>query len=205
MLETIDWDRHGGRLPAVVQDADTLQVLMVAPMSAAALARTRETGLVTFASRLSDRLWVKGEESGHVLHLVSIQADTDQEALLVRARPAGPASHLGATSTFGYDHAPGLGFLAYLETVIEARKAADPSESYTARMLAKGPLKVAQKVGEEGVETALAGVAEVDRLPEEAADLLFHTMMLLSLRDRSLADVVEVLRARHRPTDLPGA
>ncbi|PWE17937.1 bifunctional phosphoribosyl-AMP cyclohydrolase/phosphoribosyl-ATP diphosphatase [Marinicauda salina] len=197
--ETLDWDKAGGLLPAIVQDADTGEVLMLGYMNAEALAETRESGLVTFFSRSKQRLWRKGETSGNTLALVSIEADCDRDALLVRARPAGPVCHLGTRSCFGETQGPTLAFLGELARIVEARAGADPDDSYTARLLERGALKAAQKVGEEGVETALAGAAEDDdALIDESADLVFHLMVLLKARGLSLDVVAERLRARHR-------
>jgi len=195
----LDWKKGGGLLPAIVQDADTLQVLMLGYMNEASLAKTQETGLVTFHSRSRDTLWTKGETSGNTLSLVSIEPDCDLDTLLVKARPAGPTCHEGTVSCFGEDGASGVGFLAYLNGLIEGRKESDPSESYTAKLL-QGPLvKVAQKVGEEGVETALAAVAETDaEFKGEAADLLYHLLVLLAAKDVPLTDVIEVLQGRHK-------
>ncbi|WP_298912650.1 bifunctional phosphoribosyl-AMP cyclohydrolase/phosphoribosyl-ATP diphosphatase HisIE [uncultured Algimonas sp.] len=195
----VDWNKGGGLVPAVVQDADTLQVLMLGYMNEAALAKTRDTGLVTFHSRSRDALWTKGETSGNTLSLVSVEVDCDADTLLVKARPAGPTCHLGTTSCFGEGGAEGAGFLAYLDKLVRERKNADPSESYTAKLL-QGPLvKAAQKVGEEGVETALAAVAEGDdAFRGEAADLIYHLLVLLAAKDVALAEVIDVLRDRHR-------
>lgn len=197
MIE-VDFAKGGGLVPAVVQDADTGMVLMVGYMDAAALARTQETGHVTFHSRSKGRLWTKGETSGRTLDLVSIAADCDRDALLVRARPNGPTCHTGTRSCFGEAPGPASGFLGRLDAVVASRAEADPAESYTARLLAKGVLKCAQKVGEEGVETALAGAAEDDAaLLGEAADLVFHLTVLLRARGLSLADVAGTLERRH--------
>lgn len=197
-LSDIDFEKGGGLVPAIVQHADTGEVLMLGYMNAQALAATQDKGLVTFWSRSKGRLWTKGETSGDVLNLVGMEADCDRDALLVRARPAGPTCHLGTKSCFGDTPGPQTGFLGQLQAIVEARSAADPSESYTAKLLAKGLLKVAQKVGEEGVETALAGAAENDdALLNEAADLLYHLTVLLKARDRTLGDVAAVLEDRH--------
>lgn len=195
---TIDFEKGGGLVPAIVQDADTLQVLMLGYMNADALAKTKETGLVTFYSRSRKTLWTKGETSGNTLALVSLQEDCDADTLLVMARPSGPTCHEGTVSCFGEDGADGVGFLAYLDTLIRDRKSADPSESYTAKLL-QGPLvKTAQKVGEEGVETALAAVAEGEaEFKGEAADLLYHLLVLLAAKDVPLSDVIDVLKSRH--------
>ena len=194
----IDFEKGGGLVPAVVQDADTLQVLMLGYMNAEAVAKTQDTGLVTFYSRSRQELWTKGETSGNILSLVSLNVDCDSDTLLVKARPEGPTCHLGETSCFGTMGPDGVGFVAYLDDLIRKRKTADASESYTAKLL-QGPLvKAAQKVGEEGVETALAAVAEdVDSFKGEAADLIYHLLVLLAAKDVPLSDVIEVLKSRH--------
>ena len=173
-LPDIDFDKGDGLVPAIVQHADSGEVLMLGYMTAEALEATQEKSLVTFWSRSKKRLWTKGETSGDVLQLVSLAADCDRDALLVRARPAGPTCHLGTKSCFGEHPGPDTAFLGELQAIVEARAEADPSQSYTAKLLARGVLKAAQKVGEEGVETALAGAAEDDEaLLNEAADLIF--------------------------------
>lgn len=195
----IDFEKGGGLVPAIVQHADTGEVLMLAYMDAKAMEKTRKTGKVTFFSRSKNRLWTKGETSGNVLSLVDITADCDRDTVLVRARPAGPACHTGSKTCFGDAPGPGVGFLGALQALVEARSAADPAESYTARLLAKGVLKAAQKVGEEGVEVALAGAAESDEaLLNECADLLFHLTVLLKARGLKLEDAVGVLEARNK-------
>ena len=197
--KTVDWKKGNGLVPAIVQDASTEQVLMLGYMNAESLEKTQETGLVTFYSRSRKTLWTKGETSGNTLKLVSIAMDCDQDTLLVRALPAGPTCHEGTVSCFGDKGPEGLGFLAKLETLIEERKTADPESSYTAKLL-QGPLhKAAQKVGEEGVETALAAIAETDDgLVYESADLIYHLMVLLSAKDIKLADVIKELQTRHK-------
>lgn len=194
----IDFEKGGGLVPAIVQDADTLQVLMLGYMNPESVAKTNETGLVTFYSRSRETLWTKGETSGNTLALVDMTVDCDQDTILVKARPAGPTCHTGTVSCFGEDRADGLGFLSYLETLIEGRKTADPESSYTAQLL-QGPLRrAAQKVGEEGVETALAAVAETDdKLVSEAADLFYHTLVLLAAKDVKLDAVIAELQGRH--------
>lgn len=199
LATTLDWNKGDGLVPAIVQDADTLQVLMLGYMNEAALAKTQATGLVTFHSRSRDTLWTKGETSGNTLSLVSLEADCDADTILVKARPTGPTCHEGTVSCFGDAGASGVGFLGYLDTLIRDRKTADPDSSYTAKLL-QGPLvKAAQKVGEEGVETALAAVAETDaEFKGEAADLLYHLLVLLAAKDMPLDDVIEVLKTRHK-------
>ena len=198
-ISTMDWNKGGGILPAIIQDAKTEQVLMLGYMNAESLTKTYETGLVTFYSRSRKTLWTKGETSGNTLRLVSIESDCDQDTLLVRATPTGPTCHEGTTSCFGDKGPQGLGFLAKLENLIEERKTADTDSSYTAKLL-QGPLhKAAQKVGEEGVETALAAIAETDDgLVYEAADLIYHLMVLLAAKDVAFNDVISELQSRHK-------
>ena len=196
-IESLAWDKQGGLLPAVVQHADTLKVLMVGYMDRAALGATLGSGHVTFFSRSRQRLWTKGESSGHVLDLIAIEADCDQDTLLVQARPHGPTCHLGRDSCFA--DAPG-DFLAELDALVASRERDRPVGSYTTRLFDDGVRAIAQKVGEEGVETALAAVGQDDgALCGEAADLLFHLQVLLRARGLSLDDAVAVLRERHRP------
>ena len=194
----IDFEKGDGLVPTIVQDADTLQVLMLGYMNAESVAKTNETGFVTFYSRSRKTLWTKGETSGNTLALVSMSIDCDGDTILVKARPKGPTCHEGTVSCFGNEGAEGVGFLSYLETLIEGRKAADPESSYTAQLL-QGPLRrAAQKVGEEGVETALAAVAETDdELVSEAADLFYHTLVLLAAKDVKLEAVISELKRRH--------
>ena len=199
LVSKIDFEKGGGLVPAIVQDADTLQVLMLGYMNADAVAKTQDTQLVTFYSRSRDTLWTKGETSGNSLTLVSLDIDCDKDTILVKARPAGPTCHEGTVSCFGDEGASGVGFLAYLESLIEDRKGADADSSYTAKLL-QGPLRrAAQKVGEEGVETALAAVAETDdKLTSEAADLIYHLLVLLAAKDVKFDSVIEELQRRHK-------
>ena len=195
-IESLAWDKQAGLLPAVVQHADTLKVLMLGYMDRAALGVTLASGHVTFFSRSRQRLWTKGERSGHVLDLVAIETDCDRDTLLVQARPHGPTCHLGRGSCF--PAAPGS-FLAELNALIATRDRERPPGSYTTRLFDAGVRAIAQKVGEEGVETALAAVVQDDAaLCGEAADLLFHLQVLLRSRGLSLDDAVDVLRQRHR-------
>lgn len=196
-IDDVDFDKGGGLVPVVVQDAATLQVLTLAYMDRPALEETVASGEATFFSRSRGGRWRKGETSGNRLDVVSITTDCDADALVLKVRPRGPACHLGRTSCFGEEDAPGLGRLARLEATIAARAAADPATSWTARLLAEGPKRAAQKVGEEGVETALAGAAGPDEeLASEAADLLYHLLVLLRARDLPLQTVLDVLTAR---------
>ncbi|KGM54834.1 phosphoribosyl-ATP pyrophosphatase [Lysobacter daejeonensis GH1-9] len=191
----LDWEKQGLLVPAVVQDAATLRVLMLGYMDRAAVQATCDTGHVTFFSRSKQRLWTKGESSGHFLELVSIDVDCDADTLLVLARPHGPTCHLGRTSCF--PQAP-ANFLAELDALVAARDRDRPPGSYSTRLFEGGIRRIAQKVGEEGVETALAAVAQDDdALLGESADLLYHLQVLLRARGRSLEDAVAVLRERH--------
>jgi len=194
---TIDFAKSDGLVPVVVQDAATLQVLTLAYMDRAALDETIASGEATFFSRSRGGRWRKGETSGDRLHVVSITADCDSDAIVLGVRPVGNACHLNRTSCFGEADAPGLGRIARLERTIAARAAADPTESWTARLIAQGPKRIAQKVGEEGVETALAGVAGPDEeLASEAADLIYHLLVLLHARNMVFQDVLDVLASR---------
>ena len=194
-VDGLAWERQQGLLPAVVQDAATLRVLMVGWMDRAALLATLETGCVTFFSRSRQRAWTKGESSGHYLHLVAIEADCDGDTLLVQAHPQGPTCHLGRTSCF--PQAPAE-MLRTLDALVAERQRARPADSYTTRLFDSGVRRIAQKVGEEGVETALAAVAqEPAALVGEAADLLYHLLVLLHARGLSLDAVSTELARRH--------
>jgi phosphoribosyl-ATP pyrophosphohydrolase/phosphoribosyl-AMP cyclohydrolase len=196
-LDTLDWAKMDGLLPALVQDASTLQVLMLGYMDRAALEATLRDGFVTFYSRSKQRLWQKGETSGNRLAVKALLADCDGDALLVTAEPAGPTCHLGTASCFGEETAPGVGWLGQLARIVRDRASADPQESYTARLLDEGPVRIAQKIGEEGVELALAGAAGGrEACIAEAADLVFHMTVLMQTRDFGWDDVAEELRRR---------
>ncbi|MBT2768327.1 bifunctional phosphoribosyl-AMP cyclohydrolase/phosphoribosyl-ATP diphosphatase HisIE [Stenotrophomonas sp. ISL-67] len=194
-LEQLDWAKGDGLLPVVVQDADTLAVLMLGYANAESLALTLETGHMTFYSRSKQRLWTKGESSGNVLAVVAVRVDCDRDTLLVSARPAGPTCHTGSESCFA--QAPGS-FLGRLDALVREREQQRPANSYTTGLFEQGLRRIAQKVGEEGVETALAGVVQDEgALLGESADLLFHLTVLLRARGLSLQDAVAVLAARH--------
>lgn len=199
---SLDWSKGDGLLPAVVQDANTGKVLMLGYMNRESLETTLASGRVTFFSRTKNRLWTKGETSGHFLNVVNFFVDCDEDTLLFMVNPIGPTCHLGTQSCFGDDAstaAEGLSFLAQLESVIAQRIAETPEGSYTARIWAQGPTRMAQKVGEEGVEVALAAVAQDStRLVSESADLLYHLALVLKSRDLSLTDVVNELVQRHK-------
>jgi phosphoribosyl-ATP pyrophosphohydrolase/phosphoribosyl-AMP cyclohydrolase len=197
-IDALAWDKQEGLLPAIVQDAGNGRVLMLGYMDRAALASTQASGRVTFFSRSRQRPWTKGETSGHFLQLVSIEADCDGDSLLVQARPQGPTCHLGRASCFA--GAP-ASFLAELDALVAARERDRPEGSYSTRLFEAGVRRIAQKVGEEGVETALAATTGDDaELLDEAADLLFHLIVLLRARGKSLSDLADRLRARHDST-----
>ena len=198
---TLDWDKGGGLLPAIVQDAGDGAVLMLGYMSRESLEQTLDLGEVVFHSRSRQALWRKGETSGNVLGVVSMGVDCDADTLLIRARPAGPTCHLGTRTCFDADEEPTTlpGFLGTLERVIDDRLDNPSDASYVAGLAAKGSARIAQKVGEEGVEFALAAAAgERDEIVEEGADLLFHLMVALRDRDLALSDVIACLESRHR-------
>jgi phosphoribosyl-AMP cyclohydrolase / phosphoribosyl-ATP pyrophosphohydrolase len=212
-IEEIDWAKSGGVVPCVIQDVETKQVLMLGYMSKESLAATIACGDVTFFSRSRQKLWRKGETSGHILEAKSVSLDCDKDTLLVSAVPKGPTCHLGTASCFDRGKlssmpigrpadpsAIGISFLAELWRTIELRAADKQSESsYTQKLLASGVRRQAQKVGEEGVEVALAAVAQDDQaLLGEAADLIYHLMVLLKGRGLSFSAVCEVLKLRHQ-------
>jgi phosphoribosyl-ATP pyrophosphohydrolase/phosphoribosyl-AMP cyclohydrolase len=195
---TPDFAKGDGLLPAIVQHAQSGEVLMLGYMDEAALARTRTSGLVTFFSRSKQRLWTKGETSGDSLTLIDIRLDCDADTFLVRAMPAGPTCHTGTSSCFGDDVKPPLGFLAELDALVASRHAERPDGSYTTKLFEGGIRRMAQKVGEEGVEAALAAVAEDDdALIGEAADLVFHLMVVLRARGIGFDAIAAKLAARH--------
>jgi phosphoribosyl-ATP pyrophosphohydrolase/phosphoribosyl-AMP cyclohydrolase len=211
---SLDWEKVSNLMPVVIQNAQSLRVLMLGYMNAEALEKTLETGKVTFFSRTKNRLWTKGEESGHFLNVVSIAQDCDADTLLIQVEPIGPTCHTGATSCFeaapaavsaeaaqdfSAINAQDLAFLSQLEALIQQRKKDAPDSSYTAKLFAQGTKRIAQKVGEEGVEIALAAtVHNQEEMLNEGADLIFHLLVLLQQEKASLADVVAVLKARHQ-------
>ena len=194
-LAELAWDKQDGLLPAIVQDARDLRVLMLGYMNREALAETLASGKVTFYSRSKQRLWTKGESSGHVLALQAIDVDCDNDTVLIQAIPHGPTCHLQRASCF--PDAP-ADFLGELDALVQSRHEQRPEGSYTTRLFEAGTKRMAQKVGEEGVETAIAALAESDELLlGESADLIFHLTVLLRSRGLSLRDVKDVLRERH--------
>jgi phosphoribosyl-ATP pyrophosphohydrolase/phosphoribosyl-AMP cyclohydrolase len=201
-VDSVDFAKGDGLVPAIVQDADNGAVLMLGYMNREALEQTLTRKRAVFYSRSKQRLWEKGETSGDTLDVVDVVADCDNDTLLVSARPRGPACHNGTLTCFGDEPrsaAQDVAFLARLESVIAQRATEKPEASYTARLLEKGTARVAQKVGEEGVELALAGVNESEqKVVEEAADLLFHLMVLLRARGIGFGKVVRELEGRHQ-------
>jgi phosphoribosyl-ATP pyrophosphohydrolase/phosphoribosyl-AMP cyclohydrolase len=198
-IDKLSWDKMDGLLPCIVQNAHSGKVLMQGYMNQAALDHTLETSKVTFFSRSKQRLWTKGESSGHTLGLVEISADCDSDSLLVLAVPQGPTCHLGTESCWSDSQDADMTFLAQLEQLLAQRKYADPESSYTASLYAKGIKRIAQKVGEEGVETALAAtVGDLQELKNESADLLYHLIVLLQASNLNLNDVISVLKQRHQ-------
>ena len=201
-LSTVNFSKTDGLAAAIIQDATTRQVLMLGYMNADALEKTLAEGVVTFFSRSKNRLWTKGETSGNFLKLVSLKVDCDGDALLIRATPDGPTCHTGADTCWQEDNdLQGTDFLLHLQNIIQKRKAEDPSisKSYTNSLFQKGINKIAQKVGEEAVELVIeAKDNDRDLFLGEAADLLFHYLVLLAAKDFTLEDVLEVLRKRHK-------
>jgi len=198
-IDALDWSKGDGLLPAIVQHWQSGAVLMLGYVNREALSQTLQSGKVTFFSRSKQRLWTKGESSGNSLMLESLHADCDCDTILVRAQPLGPTCHLGTDSCFSDASAPPLGFLATLDELVGQRERERPAGSYTTKLFEAGVRRIAQKVGEEGVETALAAVAQDDEaLLGECADLTFHMLVLLRARGLRIDDVVEILRQRHR-------
>ena len=188
-----------GLVPVIVQDRDTLQVLMLGYMNAEALEKTQATGLVTFYSRSRRTLWTKGETSGNFLHLVSIAADCDSDTLLVWAVPDGPACHKGTKTCWGDAVPETLGFIRELETVIKGRHEQMPEKSYTTSLFKAGTPRMAQKVGEEAVETVIEAVkGDDERLIYEASDLVYHLLVLLVSKGFGLSDLEKELARRHK-------
>ncbi|EHU4838171.1 bifunctional phosphoribosyl-AMP cyclohydrolase/phosphoribosyl-ATP diphosphatase HisIE [Vibrio parahaemolyticus] len=201
LSERINWEKVDGLVPAIVQDFQSSQVLMMGYMSQDALAKTGETGQVTFFSRTKERLWTKGETSGNVLQLVNISLDCDNDTLLVRVSPIGPTCHTGTTTCWDGDaqEESQMVWLHQLEQLLAARKSADPDSSYTASLYARGTKRISQKVGEEGVEVALAATSgDKAELVCESADLIYHLLVLLQDQGLSMNDVVNKLKERHK-------
>ena len=199
MLDKIDFSKYSdGLVPAIVQDIESGKVLMLGFMNAAAIETTLSTKKVTFFSRSKNRLWTKGEESGHFLNYKDMLLDCDADSLLVKAVPVGPTCHTGSDTCFGEEN-NSAHFLPYLETVIASRKNDSPDSSYVASLFSKGINKIAQKVGEEAVDLVIESKDDNDLLfLNEASDLLFHYLILLQAKGYSLQDVIEILKNRHK-------
>ncbi|EKO3589347.1 bifunctional phosphoribosyl-AMP cyclohydrolase/phosphoribosyl-ATP diphosphatase HisIE [Vibrio metschnikovii] len=201
LVERIDWQKVNGLIPAIVQDFDSSQVLMMGYMNPEALEVTLTTKQVTFYSRSKQRLWTKGETSGHVLHLRNLALDCDQDTLLVKVNPIGPTCHTGTTTCWDGDsqEESQMVWLHQLEQLLAARQSADPESSYTASLYASGTKRIAQKVGEEGVEVALAAATgDKAELISESADLIYHLLVLLQDQGLALSDVIDKLKQRHQ-------
>ncbi|HAS6179134.1 TPA: bifunctional phosphoribosyl-AMP cyclohydrolase/phosphoribosyl-ATP diphosphatase HisIE [Vibrio vulnificus] len=201
LAERINWEKVDGLVPAIVQDFQSSQVLMMGYMNQDALAKTGETGQVTFFSRTKERLWTKGETSGNVLQLVNMSLDCDNDTLLVKVNPIGPTCHRGTTTCWDGDpqEESQMVWLHQLEQLLAARKSADPDSSYTASLYARGTKRISQKVGEEGVEVALAATSgDKAELVCESADLIYHLLVLLQDQGLSMNDVINKLKERHK-------
>jgi phosphoribosyl-ATP pyrophosphohydrolase/phosphoribosyl-AMP cyclohydrolase len=197
-VNKLNWDKTDGLIPAIIQDSYTLQILMLGYMNQESLQQTCATGKVTFYSRTKERLWVKGETSGNTLAVIDILPDCDGDTLLVLAKPNGPTCHLGTQSCFGEKNTFGLGILSTLESLIEKRYQERPTNSYVAKLFAEGSQRIAQKVGEEGVEVALASVmGQKDNIKNEVADLIFHLLVLLKQSRVGLVEVLMELQERN--------
>ncbi len=200
----MDFKKLNGLIPAIIQDASTDTVLMLGFMNSEALEKTREEGKVTFFSRTKNRLWTKGEESGNFLHVVEILEDCDQDTVLIKANPAGPVCHTGSDTCFNEKNSSSqdpesLAFISELQQVIHTRKAEMPEGSYTTSLFNEGINKIAQKVGEEAVELVIESKDDNDELfLNEAADLLYHLLVLLTEKGKDISDVVSVLEQRHK-------
>lgn len=193
----IDFNKGGGLIPAVIQDYTTMQVLMVAYMNNEALRKTTEEGMVTFFSRSRNRLWTKGETSGNYLYVKEIIADCDNDTLLIKVLPAGPVCHSGSESCFGAKQAKG--FIYTLEQIINKRIASNASDSYTNRLFSKGIKRMAQKVGEEAAELVIEAVGnDQELIINEAADLLYHLLILLNAKKIRFEDVESCLLSRNK-------
>ncbi|GLR72003.1 bifunctional phosphoribosyl-AMP cyclohydrolase/phosphoribosyl-ATP diphosphatase HisIE [Agaribacter marinus] len=198
-IENLAWEKMQNLIPCIVQDKTSGQILMQGFVDRAAIEKTLKTKMVTFFSRSKERLWTKGETSGNTLDLVDISTDCDADSILVLANANGPTCHKGTTSCYNSAESSDFGFLAELEQVIASRKNAAPDSSYTASLYAKGIKRIAQKVGEEGVEAALAAtVKDTEELKNEAADLMYHLCVLLQASDLNFSDVISVLKQRHK-------
>lgn len=199
-IDSVDWEKGGnGLIPAIIQNEKTGQVLMMGYMNEAALEKTFKDKKVTFHSRKTQALWTKGETSGNFLEFISAELDCDQDTILVQAIPYGPTCHTGDFTCFNDVQPNSMSFLSELTSIIQSRKDGDPKNSYTASLFDEGLSRMCQKVGEEGVEVALAGMKqEKEELSNEAADLIFHLMVLLESQGLSIDDIFCILKDRHQ-------
>ncbi|WP_321331575.1 bifunctional phosphoribosyl-AMP cyclohydrolase/phosphoribosyl-ATP diphosphatase HisIE [uncultured Bacteroides sp.] len=194
----IDFDKMNGLVPAIVQDYYTCKVLMLGFMNKEAYAKTVETGKVTFFSRTKNRLWTKGEESGNFLHVVSIKEDCDKDTLLIQVHPVGPVCHTGTDTCWGEKNEEGVMFIKELQDFIDKRHAEMPEKSYTTSLFESGINRMAQKVGEEAVETVIEATNGTDeRMIYESSDLLYHLIVLLTSKGYRIEDLARELKARH--------
>ncbi|MBR5240573.1 MAG: bifunctional phosphoribosyl-AMP cyclohydrolase/phosphoribosyl-ATP diphosphatase HisIE [Muribaculaceae bacterium] len=195
----LDFEKMGGLIPAIIQDSCTGKVLMLGFMNEEALAKTEETGKVTFYSRTKNRLWTKGETSGNFLNVVSIAADCDNDTLLIKVKPVGPVCHTGSDTCFGEVNDTDLFFLSYLQDFIDKRKAEMPEGSYTTSLFKKGVNRMAQKVGEEAVETVIEATNGTDEgFLYEASDLIYHLIVLLTSKGHRIEELAQELKKRHK-------
>jgi phosphoribosyl-AMP cyclohydrolase / phosphoribosyl-ATP pyrophosphohydrolase len=198
-LDQIDFAKGDGLVPAIIQDGNTLQVLMLGYMNQEALLKTQSEGKVCFFSRTKNRLWTKGEESGNYLNVRSIQLDCDQDTLLIMVDPVGPTCHKGTKTCWGDGETTSYGIISELENTIRERWDSESTDSYVAALKANGTHKIAQKVGEEAVEVVIEALRNDDHLfLEESADLLFHYLLLLKAKGYELNAVLEVLKSRRK-------
>lgn len=195
----LDYEKTGGLIPAIIQDNETSKVLMLGYMNQEAFDKTKETGKVTFFSRTKNRLWTKGEESGNFLNVVSIKDDCDHDTLLIKVNPVGPVCHTGADTCFEEKNKEDLLFLKYLQHFIEKRHTEMPEGSYTTSLFQSGINRMAQKVGEEALETVIEACNGTnDRLVYEAADMLYHLIVMLTSKGLSIEDLAVELQKRHK-------
>lgn len=199
-ISQLDFEKTGGLIPAIIQDAETQVVLMLGYMNSEALAKTKMSGKVTFFSRSKNRLWTKGEESGNFLNVVSIGVDCDNDTLLIKVNPTGQVCHTGSDTCFEEVNASNdILFLSYLQDFIDRRKIEMPEGSYTTKLFSEGTRKIAQKVGEEAVETIVGAMAnDNENLVYESSDLLYHLIVLLADKGIRIEDVVKELKSRHK-------
>lgn len=201
MEKELDFDKMGGLIPAIIQDRRTKNVLMLGFMNREAYEKTLEIKKVTFFSRTKNRLWTKGEESGNFLNVVSIEEDCDKDTLLIKVVPEGPVCHTGTATCFNDDNSFGIEFLSYLQDFIDQRYKEMPEGSYTTSLFESGINRMAQKVGEEAVETVIEATNGTDgRMMYEASDLLYHLIVLLTAKGRRIEELAEALHQRHHKT-----